>query len=169
MKNLHKQGKSKQYLFVIDTNSYAGNFERNMCGYVTGQTDGDEEGHGAKDAKIARLESPDMVSRLDDIIGCSSKGSPVSIFPNPKYGNNGHGKYALLTDQNRGEFSHPAFYSVAIHFDSIPDPDLLNLMKERAKHIAAKGVGLEGFQTIVEIEGFRLLEGPDFRELDIPE
>lgn len=28
---------SKKYSFIIDTNSYAGNFEREMCAYLTGQ------------------------------------------------------------------------------------------------------------------------------------
>ena len=31
-------GKTKmKYLFVIDTDSYAGNFEREMCAYLTNQ------------------------------------------------------------------------------------------------------------------------------------
>ena len=28
---------NEKYLFVIDTDSYSGNFEREMCAYCTGQ------------------------------------------------------------------------------------------------------------------------------------
>ncbi len=31
------QEQPNPYLFVIDTDTYAGNFEREMCAYVTGQ------------------------------------------------------------------------------------------------------------------------------------
>lgn len=31
------------FAFVIDTDRYAGNFERMMCGYVTGRHDGTHE------------------------------------------------------------------------------------------------------------------------------
>ena len=32
-----KRGEPDHFLLVIDTNSYAGNFERQLCAYVTGQ------------------------------------------------------------------------------------------------------------------------------------
>src|SRR3989338_2363944 len=160
MINPVKQGQPDHYLFVIDTNIYAGNFEREMCAYITGQIG--ECGVGKDNAEIAKKEISDVVAQLEDLVelapdehGCAR---PVSIFPNPRYGNDGHGNHALLTDKNREQFPWPAYYSVAIFFHSIPDSGLLNIMKERARKIASRRVGLKGFEEKIGIEGFRLLE-----------
>lgn len=155
-----KRGQPEYCLFVIDTDIYAGSFEREMCAYVTGQIG--ECGVGRENAKLARQEIPDAIAQLENLVelvpdehGCAR---PVSIFPNPKYGNDGHGNQALLTDKNREQFQWPAYNSVAIFFHSIPDSSLLDVMEERARSIAAKGVGLKGYETPVKIEGFRFLE-----------
>ena len=140
-----KRGKPDHFLFVIDTDSYTGNFERELCAYVTGQIGECEV--GKEQAQIAQREIPDVVAQLEDLIdqvpdehGCHR---PVSIFPNPRYGNDGQGNYSLLTPENQDRFHWPAYYSVAIYFHSIPDSGLLNIMKERAKIVATAGVGLK--------------------------
>lgn len=160
MVNPVKQGQPDHYLFVIDTNIYTGNFEREMCAYITGQIG--ECDVGEENAELAKQEIPELVAQLEDLVelvtdehGCAR---PVSIFPNPRYGNDGDGNHTLLTDDNREQFSWPAYYSVAIFFHSIPDSGLLDIMKERARNIATRGVGLKGYEQKVEIEGFRLLE-----------
>ena len=151
---------SKHYLFVIDTDSYAGNFERAMCAYLTGQVG--DCGVGEEQAEIAKQEIPDVVAKLEDLVmsvpdehGCHR---PVSIFPNPRYGNDGHGKHALLTDKNRKRFSFYAYNSVAIYFNSLPDSELLEALKERAKNIELKEIELNRFEPTPRIEGFRLFE-----------
>ncbi len=148
------------YIFIIDTNEYAGNFERQMCAYVTGQIG--ECRVGEEEAQIAKQEIPEEVVRLENLIrylpdehGCHR---PVAIFSNPRYGNDGMGNHALLTEENREQFPFPAYNSVAIYLNSVPESGLLNLMKERARNIAARGIGLKGFEQKVEIEGFRFLE-----------
>ncbi|MFA6462281.1 MAG: hypothetical protein WCV90_08520 [Candidatus Woesearchaeota archaeon] len=155
-----KPGEPEYYLLIIDTNTYAGNFERQMCAYVTGQIGECEVGE--EQAELARKEIPEVVAQLENLIeqvsdehGCHR---PVSIFPNPRYGNDGHGNHALLSNENREKFPWPACNSVAIYFNSLPNPRLLEVMRERASDIASRGVGLEGFERKVEIEGFRLLE-----------
>jgi len=148
------------YLFIIDIDTYAGNFERELCAYITGQIG--ECGVGKEQAKLASQEILDIVAQLEDLVervpdehGCHR---PVSIFPNPRYGNDGNGNHALLTNENREQFPWPAYNSAAIYFHSIPNPKLLAVMKERAKYAALKGAGLKGFEEKVTIEGFRLLE-----------
>ncbi|KKK83825.1 hypothetical protein LCGC14_2789530, partial [marine sediment metagenome] len=32
-----EENKSDSWIFIIDTDSYAGNFEREMCAYITGR------------------------------------------------------------------------------------------------------------------------------------
>ena len=150
---------SDLYLFIIDTDTYAGDFERAMCAYVTGQIG--DCGVGEENAELAKQEIPEVIAQLENLIeqvpdehGCRR---PVSIFPNPRYGNDGHGNYALLTDENREQFRWPAYYSVAIFFHSIPNSELLDVMKERTRNITQKGVGLKGYEQIVGIEGFEFL------------
>jgi len=60
----------KRYFFIIDTNSYAGNFERNMCAYLTGQIGDCEVG----DDIAAEFEEqfPDEYAEFQDIIGSDS-------------------------------------------------------------------------------------------------
>jgi len=165
-----KRGEPDKYLFVIDTDTYAGNFERQMCAYVTGQIGECEV--GKEQAQIAQREIPQVVVQLEDLVdqvpdehGCHR---PVSIFPNPRYGNDGNGNHALLTNENRDRFPWPVYCSVAIYFHSIPDSGLLSAMKTRAQTIASVGVGLRGYEQTVGIEGFRFLEQhTTFRELTI--
>lgn len=45
------------YILVIDTTAYAGNFERELCGFVTGHYDY-ERYHGDKEAAIFKSEEP---------------------------------------------------------------------------------------------------------------
>ncbi len=213
MVNPRIQGQPDHYLFVIDTDTYAGNFEREMCAYVTGQIGECEV--GKENAELARKEIPDVVARLEELIesvpdehGCHR---PVSVFPTPGWFNHGMGgdfrngqeEEALvdykqksreyhekapeayvesLRDKVRAESQqkideanaltevqkYPAYMSVAIYFHAIPDRDLIDVMKQRAKDIATRGVGLKGFESQVRIEGFRFLEQhTTYKELNL--
>jgi hypothetical protein len=51
------------YILVVDTDSYAGNFERELAGYATGIHDR-ERGHGDREAADAQRTAPDMVAAL---------------------------------------------------------------------------------------------------------
>ena len=47
------------YLFIVDTDQYAGNFEREMCAYMTGAVG--ECGVGEEYAKMFNEEEPDTI------------------------------------------------------------------------------------------------------------
>ena len=85
---------------VIDTNEYAGNFEREMCAFITGQVG--ECGVGDRLIAKAREELAEdtfnntlewieesIVQESDDN-GCSR---PCSIWPTPGWYNNGMGRH----------------------------------------------------------------------------
>ena len=83
------------YTFVIDTDQYAGNFERELCAYLTGIVG--ECGVGSEFKDIARKEIPeDLQEELDKIIahvpddehGCSR---PVIIWQSENYWSDGMG------------------------------------------------------------------------------
>lgn len=49
------------YILVVDTDAYAGNFERQLAGYATGVVDV-ERYHGTEEAEDAERTNPDMVA-----------------------------------------------------------------------------------------------------------
>lgn len=82
------------FTFIIDTEQYAGGFERPLCAYVTGQIG--ECGVGQDMAEIAQRELPEdarawfeeCVRHEPDDNGCSR---PVEIVPTPGWFNSGPG------------------------------------------------------------------------------
>lgn len=149
--------------FVIDTNTYAGNFEREMCAYITGQT-GDcgvgVEIAGEVDSDYSD-EMADLVSQESDENGCYR---PCKIYPTPNYFNNGMGfnykegeediaiekyaesciryyekasrktKWLNAAENAANKYKHNrAFQSVAIGFYKRPDDELIQTLKNRAE------------------------------------
>jgi hypothetical protein len=51
------------YILVIDTDAYAGNFEREICGYTTGVFD-EERGHGGTQSEDAREVNPELTASI---------------------------------------------------------------------------------------------------------
>lgn len=87
--------------FVIDTDHYAGNFERQMCAYVTGQTG--DCGVGAKQVMIFEDEVGDP-EKFEDLVGSEADDNgcfrPVKIYPNPDWFNNGVGGHYRNDEPN---------------------------------------------------------------------
>ena len=86
---------SNKYVFVIDTTSYAGNFERDMCAYVTGVVGGcgvGEEYAALYEKEMQQEESifMDLLEQRceDDDHGCAR---PTSIWPTKGWFNHGLG------------------------------------------------------------------------------
>ena len=81
------------FIFVVDTEQYAGNFEREMTAYCTGVIG--ECGNGDEHAKQFKEACPEMMSLMDEIVasvpdehGCYR---PASIYATPGWWNDGHG------------------------------------------------------------------------------
>ena len=191
--------------FVIDTNLYAGNFERPMCAFVTGQVG--ECGVGEKEAEIfeEEVEDEEFRAAVEDLIGAEPDDHgchrPAKIYPTPGWFNNGNGghyreddpdaeekalrerdeevkRYAENTirrcyadkdygnkeadrhlKENLGQplTRYPAFQSVAICLTEIPEPEMLDFLKKRARRFAAEHKSYDGKPSPIEIEGFRLI------------
>ena len=104
---MSSEGPKKGFAFVIDTDSYAGNFEREMCAYLTGHVGECEVGEEYVDEDLPM--NFDNVLDVGDDHGCYR---PVSIWMNePK----------------------TSYESVAIFFDTKPTQEQIDFMKERAK------------------------------------
>ncbi len=131
---------SNPYKVIIDTDSYAGNFERELCAYVTGHWD--DSTHGGDQAKVFEDEvgepNPfeDYVSFIIDEHGLRT---PVCLEYTPKE----------LGDYN--------MCSVGIVFKKRPTPELIQLVKDRAYKFENKGL-IFNRPVKLKILGFRLLK-----------
>lgn len=75
--------------FIIDTNRYAGNFEREMCAFMTGMIGDCEVGYEYAERFLEDYDHElDFVTDKADESGCYR---PVQIYPTPGLWNNGMG------------------------------------------------------------------------------
>ena len=148
------------YIFVIDTDTYAGNFEREMTAYMSGQIGECEVGKERKDVFVEEVGDEHLfdnliTSRSDDH-GCFR---PCAIWPTPGWFNNGmgghfrdgqedeakedhrqmcieeskkHGGDHWLESADAPLVKHDAYLSVAIFMGKKPSKDEIKLLKERA-------------------------------------
>lgn len=125
------------FIFVIDTNKYSGNFERQLCAFITGCIG--ECGVGQNEQELFLIETNQEKSIFNDYIlyypdehGCKR---PASIWETPGRTNDGHGNHFNTEDINiencYNKTKWPAYESVAIFFDKKPPKKLINLMIQR--------------------------------------
>jgi hypothetical protein len=115
--------------FIIDTDSYAGDFERELCGFITGHYGDCEVGMA-----MAKLFMKDHTP----IDGVTDRIDPES----------GSCGQATVFDGND-------FNSVLIHFYKEPTQKDIDLMKARAYEYAIFR-GQRPFEKEIKILGFRL-------------
>ena len=129
------------YVVIIDTDKYAGNFEREMCAFITGQIGECGVGDVEQSTALNELDSEsiewfqDNVAQMGDEHGCAR---PATIHATP---------------------GRPAYNSVGIYLYSRLPVNITNVIKKRATEFA-KGKD-------IEIEGFRLKHFTSHTE-DIP-
>ena len=159
---------------AIDTNEYAGNFEREMCAFVTGQVG--ECGVGEELVKEAQEElaqdtfnntgewiEEHIVSEPDDSDCPCCR--PCSIWPTPGRVNNGSGAHfneqELPKEYSWQGVHWPAYESVAIFFDEVPPKEVMEVIVERAKRFATERPdwkSWKGEKKSLTVIGVRVLE-----------
>jgi hypothetical protein len=126
------------YIFVIKTNKYAGNFEREMTAFSTGMIG--ECGVGQEAAiEFLNTKGQKIVDEFDDVIymkpdehGCCR---PTSIWGEPEYND------------------------VAIFFTKKPSKNLINIIKERATIYAINNkIRVHDFKLIKESTSYEEVE-----------
>lgn len=164
----------QQWLLVVDTDAYAGNFECYMAAYVTGQVGG----CGVGEEVVAALPEADRAALawVAEVIGQEEDEHgvhrPVRIEPTPGFFNDGRGQHFRDgTEPPNGLFLDkpwPAYQSVAILFTVLPTPEQIEQLQERARTFCARytraqsaALGLADVLAPVapvQILGLRLLE-----------
>lgn len=137
------------YIFVIDTKTYAGNFERQLCAYCTGITGDCGVGWADQEDFLEEFshksdEGSSFATILHlrpDEYGCRR---PCKIWTTPGWSSNGMGKHS----RKKGKFS--AYLSVAIFFRDKPTKEMMKIIRDRSRK----------YDKIhkVKITGYRLLK-----------
>lgn len=165
---------------AIDTDQYSGNFEREMCAFITGQIG--ECGVGLKFIDEAQEELSEIplnvvgdesIKTIHDWIDCHIAvemddrrcSRPASIWPTPGRVNNGRGKHfneSELKKESCWAGTHwPAYESVAIFFNEVPPKEVLDVIAARAKYFAENRPDCKPWQmekTSLKILNIRVLE-----------
>lgn len=172
------------HIFIIDTDSYSGNFERQMCAYITGAVG--DCGVGEEEAKVFEKENQMKFNDFSDYLELEpdEHGTyrPCSIWMTPGYWNDGLGNHHPDSEKDSPKakrlynatakkhkmkagkmYNAPAYQSVAIFWNSgdysEPERKELEFMMDRARKFVAywKENGIYKSKEI-KILGFRLIE-----------
>jgi hypothetical protein len=125
------------YLLIIDTDQYAGNFERELTGFCTGQhncTHGDREAEDfddyIEDNEVDNGWEHKVISNTDN----EGHSGVCSIWPTPGRLNNGTGGHR---DAAPGETGWPAYESVVIFLNQPPTAEDMKLFRIRLDDFAS--------------------------------
>jgi hypothetical protein len=174
---------SDKYIFVVDTDQYAGNFEREMCACLTGQI-GDCEVGSEESVKFRKEVGEDMYESMDEWVEQRPDEHgvhrPCKIYPTPGYFNNGLGgefkdgqedealkHYRDYCKNQNDDFykdmideplsKHPSYQSVAICFYKKPSQKIIDMMKQRVNEFV-KGNSRFNEPRTMKISGFRIIK-----------
>jgi hypothetical protein len=136
-----------KFIIIVDTAQYAGNFERELCAYASGQIGECSVGRDEVDEEMPNFEWwEDNVEHQPDENGCYR---PVEIYPNPRWTNDGYGNHTLLKEGEARAFV--AYNSIAIALSELPTSEIWAQFKQRAKEFCCrKGITIEGFRWVKE-------------------
>jgi len=153
--------------FVIDTDSFAGNYERPLCAFMTGQIG--ECGVGKSQQAIFELETTvEQQEEMEELIGTEPDDHgccrPARIWPNPAWFNDGSGGHFRVDDPAApapegcyADSRWPAYFSVAISLNDNPTDAQITLLKGRAELFASSNKSLMGSPAPFKITGFRVV------------
>jgi len=124
----------ESWRFVVDTDTYSGNFERPMCAYMTGKIGDCEVGSAAAEVFHEEVSGDPFESRI--IQNCEDGCyRPVQTWPTPGWFNNGLGKH-YREEEYHSQNRWPAHQSILIEFDSPLTQEEIELLCSRAKRFA---------------------------------
>ncbi len=113
------------YVFIIATDSYTGNFEREMCAYTTGAVG--ECGVGGENAQLFRDELMPGADEYDPTL------FEVDDHINAhELDEHGCGRPTSIWDEGKGKYN-----ALAIFFNEKPTQEMIDLMKTRSAAFAA--------------------------------
>lgn len=123
------------WAFVVDTDSYAGNFQRELCAYVIGaRNDPSERDPYLKlfdrDCRLplGDLSDARLVDPGDDDVHLA----PCDLAATPGWASDGRGKVRRSTPDKNRRYKHPAYNSVSIFLQRKPTEEELGELLKRS-------------------------------------
>lgn len=159
-----------KWMFIVDTDTYAGNFERAMASYLLGYNDlekgvgedvDDHDLHGQMSLRLFKEEVgehpfPDLFDTIVDDHGDDFIGrAPQILVATPGYSNDGHGNETKLAHGEKPKYS--AFLSVGFPLTREPSQTELNWLMDRARRWMGRPATRYADRPD-NILGFRVLE-----------
>ena len=171
---------------IVDTENYAGNFEREMCAYATGQIG--DCGVGRRQAGAAKEELRHLAWWNEHIVQVPDDHGtrrPASIWPTPGWFNSGMGRHYRNTPEENvralREFAAQvsaarsvdpkalpdiaadkltqwsAYLSVAVFVDEMPPLEVWSEFQQRVQDFAREHKQYGGAPDPLTVTGFRQL------------
>jgi len=126
---------NKRYLFIINTDKYAGNFEREMCAYSTGQIGDCEVGHRQADDFLDEY-GEDVVNEFGDKI--------MQVADE-------HGCYRPCEIYNNNIETNNEYHAVCISFNQPPTSHMIHIMRGMSiEYGVMKGINVLSFELLLE-------------------
>lgn len=158
---------SKVFKIVIDTEQYSGNFEREMCAYITGQIGECSVGNDwvreySETIKHLDWWEEHILQRPDDREHPCYR--PVAIYPTVGWYNDGYGGHLKETGADV-KSRYPAYMSVAIFTDKLPPDAVLIELTERAREFCQQRIELsKSLKRLpatenLDLTGIRIISG----------
>lgn len=126
-----------RWSFVVDTDSYAGNFERQLASYIVGRCDDHGDHMGGPFREMYEKELPDdpfldlVEERISDPGDDGIHHAPMDLAPTPGFENTGNGEVLPLKPGKNPKY--PAYNSVAIFLSRRPTKNELAMLVARAQ------------------------------------
>jgi len=142
----------EKWIFVVDTEQYAGNFERDMCAFMTGMTG--DCGVGGEEAQLFLEQT-----------GTTEDENTFEEFVTLQSDEHGCARPTAIWSTEGKSF---AYNSVAIFFGKKPTEELVEIMIKRAKEYAeyARNAEEEWDRKDIKVVAFRLLKEETVQTLD---
>jgi hypothetical protein len=141
-----------EFIFIVDTSEYAGNFERNLVAFMTGQIGECSVGFECLDYFLDEADDAEkefveraVVQKPDD----HGTFRPASIWVTP-------GRMRTTADGRE----YPAYDSVAVFLSEAPPEEYLNRWHERALRFGKdpQEYGCNEYVPSFEVQGSRLVK-----------
>ena len=144
------------YAFIIDTDSYSGNFEREMAAFLTGvETVRGEKWIEEFEKEYGKNDEDSIVNNL--LYLYSEHGDEFqSIWESPNWRNDGNGKHYPKNSAKGKKCRYAAYNSVAIFFRNLPDEQSIAMLKERAYKFVQLSSKID--RENINIEKFRIIK-----------
>jgi hypothetical protein len=151
-----------QYTLCIDTEQYAGNFEREMTAWVCGLANCEGRVDVLRVAKLAREEIPESVQDWfeEHTRAGGEYNDCCGIVPTPGWFNDGSGHHFKEGQNTKCWRKHkwPAYQSVGIYLDAKPPEEVLAVVRERAASyneacphsMSHEHITITGFRLVTE-------------------